>query len=154
MTARGNGPVTSGVRDVTVDPQALDPAGTYGMVTDVQRFSLHDGPGIRTTVFLKGCSLRCFWCHNPECMNPVAKIQVLPERCIGCGACVSACKYGALELQETRQGTKAIINSVLCKGDGLCNAKCPTQAIQLMHFTDEEILSQIDAAVLALVEAR
>ena len=83
-----------------------------------------------------------------------AVCEVNENKCIGCGACISACKYGALELQETRQAKKAIINPVLCKGDGLCNAKCPTQAIQLMHFTDEEILSQIDAAVPALVEAR
>jgi len=79
-----------------------------------------------------------------------AVCEVNESKCIGCGACVSACEYGALELQETRQGKKAIINPVLCKGDGLCNSKCPTRAIQLKHFTDEEILTQIDAAFPAL----
>ncbi len=69
------------------------------------------------------------------------------KKCMGCGACVSACAYGALELQKTRLGNKAVINPVLCKGDGLCNRKCPTGAIQLKHFTDKEILSEIDAAV-------
>jgi len=69
------------------------------------------------------------------------------SKCIGCGACISACTYGAIEFRETRQGKKAVVNPVLCKGDGLCNAKCPTGAILLKHFTDEEILSQIDAAV-------
>jgi len=68
-------------------------------------------------------------------------------KCIGCGACISACTYGAIEFRETRQGKKAIVNPVLCKGDGLCNAKCPTGAIQLKHFTDEELVSQIDAAI-------
>ena len=68
-------------------------------------------------------------------------------KCIGCGACISACVYGAIELRETRQGKKAVVNPVLCKGDGLCNSKCPTGAIFLKHFTDEELLSQIDAAV-------
>jgi heterodisulfide reductase subunit A len=68
------------------------------------------------------------------------------KRCIGCGQCVSACAYGAIELREGRQGEKAVVNPVLCKGDGLCNAKCPTGAIQLAHFTDEELLAQIDAA--------
>ncbi len=68
------------------------------------------------------------------------------RRCIGCGACVTACTYDAIQFQETRQGKKAVVNPVLCKGDGLCNAKCPTGAISLKHFTDEAFLSQIDAA--------
>jgi heterodisulfide reductase subunit A len=71
--------------------------------------------------------------------------QVNEGRCIGCGACVSACAYGALDLRETKQGKKATVNPVLCKGDGLCNTKCPTGAIQLKHYTDEELLSEIDA---------
>jgi len=69
------------------------------------------------------------------------------QKCIGCGACISACTYGAIAFRETRQGKKAGVNPVICKGDGLCNAKCPTGAIFLKHFTDEELLSQIDAAV-------
>jgi heterodisulfide reductase subunit A len=73
--------------------------------------------------------------------------EVKENECIGCGACISACKYGAIEFRETRQGKKAQVNPILCKGDGLCNAKCPTGAIQLKHCTDEEMLSQIDAAV-------
>jgi len=73
--------------------------------------------------------------------------EVNEKKCMGCGACISACTYGAIEFRETRQGKKAVVNPVLCKGDGLCNAKCPTGAIRLKHFTDEEILSQIDAAV-------
>jgi len=72
--------------------------------------------------------------------------EVDEKKCIGCGACISACAYGAIEFRETRQGKKAVVNPVICKGDGLCNAKCPTGAIVLKHFTDEELLSQIDAA--------
>jgi heterodisulfide reductase subunit A len=72
--------------------------------------------------------------------------EVNEKECMGCGQCVSVCTYGAIELRETRQGKKAVVNPVLCKGDGLCNAKCPTGAIQLKHFTDEELLAQIDAA--------
>jgi heterodisulfide reductase subunit A len=78
--------------------------------------------------------------------------EVNESKCMGCGACISACTYGAIEFRETRQGKKAVVNPFLCKGDGLCNAKCPTGAIQLKHYTDEELLSQIDAAVPALVE--
>ena len=73
--------------------------------------------------------------------------DVVEKKCMGCGACISACTYGAIEFRKTRQGEKAVVNPVLCKGDGLCNAKCPTGAIFLKHFTDDDILSQIDAAV-------
>jgi heterodisulfide reductase subunit A len=72
--------------------------------------------------------------------------EVVEKACIGCGQCVSACTYGAIELLETRRGEKAVVNPVLCKGDGLCCSKCPTLAIQLKHFTDVEILAQIDSA--------
>jgi len=71
--------------------------------------------------------------------------EVHEKRCMGCGACISACTYGAIEFRETKQGKKAVVNPVICKGDGLCNAVCPTGAIRLKHYTDEEIISQIDA---------
>jgi len=71
--------------------------------------------------------------------------EVDEKRCMGCGACISACTYDAIELRKTKQGPKAQVNPVICKGDGLCNAKCPTGAIFLKHFTDEALLSQIDA---------
>ncbi len=76
-----------------------------------------------------------------------AVCEVDENKCVSCGACISACTYGAIEFHETPQGRKALVNPVICKGDGLCNAKCPTNAISLKHFTDKEILSQIDAAV-------
>lgn len=75
-----------------------------------------------------------------------AVCEVTEKKCMGCGACIEACTYGAIEFRETKQGKKAVVNPVICKGDGLCNAKCPTGAIYLKHFTDGEILSQIDAA--------
>ena len=62
-----------------------------GIITNIQRFSIHDGPGIRTTVFLKGCNLHCFWCHNPEDIRREPELQFFPERCIACEACVEAC---------------------------------------------------------------
>ncbi len=74
-----------------------------------------------------------------------AVCEVDEDACVSCGACISACSYGAIEFRDTEQGRKAWVNPVLCKGDGVCNAKCPTGAIVLKHFTDEEILSQIDA---------
>jgi len=75
-----------------------------------------------------------------------AVCEVNEDDCISCGACITACLYDAIEFVETAKGRKARVNPVLCKGDGLCNAKCPTNAIVLKHFTDEELISQIDAA--------
>jgi len=75
--------------------------------------------------------------------------EVDEKKCMGCGQCISVCTYGAIAFRETRRGKKAVVNPVLCKGDGLCNAKCPTGAIQLKHFTDKEIWAQIDAAAEA-----
>ncbi len=73
--------------------------------------------------------------------------EVAEKKCMGCGACVEACTYGAIELYETRQGKKAKMNPILCKGDGLCNTKCPTGAIQLKHYEDDQLIAQIDAAI-------
>ncbi len=67
--------------------------------------------------------------------------------CVSCGACITACAYDAIEFRDTPKGKKAFVNPILCKGDGLCNAKCPTNAISLKHFTDDALISQIDAAV-------
>ena len=72
--------------------------------------------------------------------------EVTDDECVACGACITACTYGAIEFRDTPAGKKAYVNPVLCKGDGLCNSKCPSGAIYLKHYTDREILSQIDAA--------
>ncbi|MFH1296880.1 MAG: FAD-dependent oxidoreductase, partial [Bacteroidota bacterium] len=72
--------------------------------------------------------------------------EVKEHDCVACGACISVCTYGAIEFRDTQKGKKATVNSILCKGDGLCNAVCPTSAISLKHYTDEELLCQIDAA--------
>jgi heterodisulfide reductase subunit A len=78
--------------------------------------------------------------------------EVNENECIACGACISVCKYGAIEFHDTPQGKKARVIPVLCKGDGLCNSKCPAGAISAKHYTDEQIFAAIDAAVPALVE--
>jgi heterodisulfide reductase subunit A2 len=72
--------------------------------------------------------------------------DVKEDDCISCGACISVCTYGAIEFHDTPKGKKAKVNPILCKGDGLCNSRCPTGAIFLKHYTDEEVFSQIDAA--------
>ena len=68
-----------------------------GRITDIQRFSIHDGPGIRTTAFLKGCTLHCPWCHNPETVRSEPEVLHYPERCIGCGRCVAICPHFSLD---------------------------------------------------------
>jgi len=72
--------------------------------------------------------------------------EVDEPKCISCGACISVCKYAAIDFVDTPHGKRAKVNPVLCKGDGLCNSRCPTGAISLKHYTDQEILEQIDAA--------
>lgn len=79
--------------------------------------------------------------------------EVDENKCISCGACISVCTYGAIEFYDTPKGKKARVIPVLCKGDGLCNSKCPADAIFLKHYTDEEILHQIDAAFTELKKA-
>ncbi|WP_306532875.1 FAD-dependent oxidoreductase [Geobacter sp.] len=81
-----------------------------------------------------------------------AVCDVTEHDCVSCGACITACKYGAISFADTPQGKKARVEPILCKGDGLCNAKCPTGAIYLKHYTDDEIFAQIDAAIPASKE--
>lgn len=91
-----------------------------GLIFDIQKFSIHDGPGIRTTVFFKGCNLRCKWCHNPESLNSHPEIQQYPHKCIGCGRCSSACPTGALY----KENGKLIFNRELCSFCGKCTEEC------------------------------
>jgi pyruvate formate lyase activating enzyme len=92
-----------------------------GRVFHVQRFSIQDGPGIRTTVFLKGCGLSCAWCHNPEGRSPAREVVKIEERCIRCGACIEVCPSGAAG--EPAPGVR-------CERCGACVAACPTGARQ------------------------
>ena len=93
-----------------------------------------------------GAAGRVLTLLSHEIITASGSVCVINEkRCTGCGACADVCNYGALNLKDTRQGKKATINPILCKGDGLCNSICPTGAISLKHFTDAEIISQIDA---------
>jgi pyruvate formate lyase activating enzyme len=99
-----------------------------GIVTEIQRFSIHDGPGIRTTVFLKGCNLRCFWCHNPETWRPQPELQVFPGKCIGCGACLEACPHDAHVLVD---GEK-VFHRERCGACGACAETCYAEGLVLV----------------------
>ena len=85
-----------------------------GYVTDIQRFSLNDGDGIRTTVFLKGCNMRCEWCHNPETIDFENNILLYENNCIGCGKCFSVCPNGAHGVKDG----KHVIDKEKCKRCG------------------------------------
>ncbi len=91
------------------------------VVFNIQRFSVHDGPGIRTTVFLKGCPLRCVWCHNPESYRKEPQLSLDDTICVGCKACVSACPLGCHKFLNGEH----TINRMRCTRCGLCVAVCP-----------------------------
>ena len=84
-----------------------------GRIADIQRFSLHDGPGIRTTVFFKGCPLHCAWCHNPECISFEKETLFYPEKCIGCGKCAEGCYSGARRVCGTDMTPEELLSEIL-----------------------------------------
>jgi pyruvate formate lyase activating enzyme len=102
-----------------------------GIVFNIQRFSIHDGPGIRTTVFLKGCTLRCFWCHNPEGIAREPEIQHFSGACIACGECVPSCPSRA----HVMDGAAHMFfheRCTLCEGaEPRCVSACPSKALLL-----------------------
>ena len=111
-------------------------------VTKIQRFSTHDGPGLRTTVFFKGCPLRCKWCHNPETQSAKNQIFYTARFCIGCGACVSVCPGGAHKMTESGH----IFEASKCEGCLQCAAVCPAKACEpcAQSMAIDDILSAVD----------
>src|SRR5450759_1433782 len=120
----------------------VKPSTPTGIVFNIQRFSIHDGPGIRTTVFFKGCSLRCFWCHNPEGLHLKPEVQFFPSRCIGCGECVISCAQGA---QELLPDGKRLYNREKCVVCGKCVENCFSGGLQMngKTMTVDEVLDEV-----------
>ena len=106
----------------------FNPSHITGTVLEIQRMSTEDGPGIRTTVFMKGCPLSCTWCHNPESISPLPQVHWVATRCIGCHICIDTCPEGALTLA----GTAIEINRDHCTGCGQCTEACPSTAMELL----------------------
>lgn len=99
-----------------------------GLVFDIRRFTIHDGPGIRTTVFLKGCALDCPWCHNPEGKNLRIDLWYFERKCIGCGTCIAKCPQGALAFSPGGR-SPVLIDRATCTLCGICVRECPTEAL-------------------------
>ncbi len=99
-----------------------------GTIFDIQQFCVHDGPGIRTTVFLKGCPMRCAWCHNPEGMRPGPELSFSPENCIGCGACFRVCPRNAHENRNDAH----VLDRTKCVVCGACAEECCAGALEII----------------------
>lgn len=108
------------------------------LIFNIHRLAMDDGPGLRSTVFLKGCPLACDWCHNPEAMRPWAEVAFSPKLCIDCGACEETCPEGGIE----PQGKERLIRS-RCTGCGRCAAACPATALRRVgrHYPVEELVA-------------
>jgi pyruvate formate lyase activating enzyme len=98
-----------------------------GLVFDIKRYAINDGPGIRVVIFFKGCNLHCAWCHNPESISPKAEKMYTLAKCIRCGTCVEACPQKAIRLGDNG----IVTNTGLCKFCGVCADVCPSKAIVL-----------------------
>lgn len=103
------------------------PQAALGLLFDIRRYSVHDGPGIRTTVFFKGCPLSCWWCHNPEGRSPKPNLILFQDRCLSCGDCLAVCPQGAI---VRGNGAIRTLPSV-CRACGTCVETCPSEARQL-----------------------
>lgn len=118
-----------------------------GIVLNIQHFCTHDGPGIRTNVFLKGCSLRCKWCSNPESIHPKSELAYNVKKCIGekeCGFCLKECPESAISVMPS--DGKVRIDWDLCTNCGKCVPACPPQALYLFgrEMTVNEVLDEVE----------
>lgn len=122
-----------------------------GVIFNIQHYSIHDGPGIRTTVFLKGCPLRCKWCQNPESQVSRPQLFFVSDKCAGCGKCADACPEGAVQVRDGRSRT----NRELCRARGKCVEVCPNEARSLMgrYVTAQEVFEDVNGDAIFYVRS-
>lgn len=121
-----------------------------GVVFDIQHYAIHDGPGIRTIVFMKGCPLDCPWCHNPESKSFKSEFMWWPDKCIGCKACVQSCIKNAIVLNPN-----LIIDEEKCIKCGSCVTACYSEALELVgkNMTVEEVMDEIKKDIVFYEES-
>ena len=117
-----------------------------GIIFDIKKYAIHDGPGIRTTVFFKGCPLNCWWCHNPEGLDISAQVIYRKDRCIGCGECINVCPEGAIALSPSG----VITDQCKCVHCGICVETCPGEARELVGkvVTVDHVVGEIKKDIL------
>ena len=113
-----------------------------GIIFNVERYTVHDGPGIRTTVFFKGCPMRCWWCHNPEGQSKRFELVYKQGRCDGCGECANSCSTSAITLLSNR----VAITRKRCIVCGACAGRCPTEALSVAgeEMSVEQVMTIIE----------
>lgn len=119
-----------------------------GIIFDIKRYAIHDGPGIRTTVFMKGCPLRCWWCHNPEGgISPRPQLMYLEYKCIHCHTCVNVCP--PLKAITFDENEVQHIDREKCDVCGVCAEFCPTSALKLVGrtITVDELMKEVERDV-------
>lgn len=122
------------------------------LVTNIQKFSLHDGDGIRTTIFFKGCGLHCMWCHNPESQNYNPQLMRYEERCMKCGSCVKACPNEALSIGENGD---ILFDRDKCKACGRCIDFCAYDALEIAgkYYTTDELVEEARKDIILYEES-
>ena len=118
-------------------------------ITNIQKFSIHDGDGIRTSVFFKGCPLKCEWCHNPETQRFDREMQFDSGKCVGCGACAKVCPSHALAMKDG----KPVLNKETCTLCGKCENFCPAGLREIIgrEYTVKELVKELHKNGIELI---
>ncbi len=132
-------PIGTNIRSNVIEQSEREPRG---LILKIQRFTVHDGPGIRSTIFVKGCPLRCQWCSTPESQSPHREIITYDQKCLGCGKCAAVCPQGAITMEALG---RRVIDWKKCDRCLKCAEVCPAGAIAIAgkYMTVTEVLAEV-----------